>query len=178
VLLLLYIERILDAVEPRAGSGYKLVAPEFPFKKQGSNQSTNADYLLLHRSSRTLLLVELKTDRSSLSMSQINTYARYKSLPEPSRRLREDLQAIREASAKRVKYDRLLGRIEELSPEFDNCRELQVRYLVPDALEEKLLGAAEPEEILPFRRLPAELPGPGSAEWRVLREAMQQLGNV
>jgi len=53
---------------------YKLVAPEFPLdngkKEKGKNnqRSTNIDFLLLNKNTKTLYFVELKTDSKSFKL--------------------------------------------------------------------------------------------------------------
>jgi len=57
------------------------IAPEFPLKKQGNNQSTNVDYLCVLEDklgNKKILFVELKTDSSSFDEDQLKTYIKFR----------------------------------------------------------------------------------------------------
>lgn len=60
------------------------VAPEFPLKKAGSNQSTNVDHVFYVRHKDPpgdyWLWLELKTDMGSIDWPQVETYAHFAEL--------------------------------------------------------------------------------------------------
>ncbi len=102
------------AVETIVGGVAQLVVPEFPLKKPGSNQSTNADHLLLVRDRPgkpdTWVLVELKTDSGSYSSLQADIYQ--EAVDDGWARLRADLGVIRNASTHKAAYTHLISRVD------------------------------------------------------------------
>jgi len=49
----------------------EVIIPEFPLKKDGSNNSTNVDYVMFCKKKTKVILTELKTDVSSVNDKQI-----------------------------------------------------------------------------------------------------------
>lgn len=121
----MFLPQILSA---HFGGETELVCPEFPVKKEDSNQSTNADYLLYQKpegaDSGRWILAELKTDEGSVGDGQLSVYRN--ALKTGMKTLIESIADIRNASAKREKYDRL---IKLLSPYPSDCP-LEVVYLM------------------------------------------------
>jgi hypothetical protein len=72
-----FLEDILTHHFP--GSEVSCIAPEFPLKKESSNQSTNVDYLCVRKTGQEqrILFVELKTDTASFDKKQFETYLHY-----------------------------------------------------------------------------------------------------
>ncbi|NUQ82515.1 MAG: hypothetical protein HUU10_12955 [Bacteroidetes bacterium] len=108
-LLALFLPSFL---EWKLGGSVTLIAPEFPLKKAGSAQSTNADFLLNRRDPSgqdEWILAELKTDRSSRRDDQLQVYqALLKTTPGV---LMRGLQQVEARSAKKQKYRYLRGLI-------------------------------------------------------------------
>ena len=121
-----------DIVQWKLGGEASLVVPEFPLKKKGSNQSTNADYLVLLRrpegSPDAWVLVELKTDSGSFSAKQALIYAA--AAQDGWRRLRTDLDVIHAASADKVGYLELMRRVDAEGGESPPAN-VEVLYLTP-----------------------------------------------
>ncbi len=116
-------------VEHTLGGGTaQLVAPEFPI----SNQSTNADHLVLVRdrpgSQDTWLLVELKTDTGSYNPVQAQIYA--EAVEDGWTRLRADLDIIRNASTKKAGYTHLIKRVDAAAGG-SGATAVEVMYLTP-----------------------------------------------
>jgi len=116
-----------------------MVAPELPIKERKSNRSKNADYLLLDRKAKRWLLVELKTDSSSVSAKQIQVYRDAVRRGMPA--LVDDVRAIRKAArgAHRKKYDALLELLEAHPADLP----LELVYVAPVSLAATLDGAGE-----------------------------------
>src|SRR4051794_2891225 len=76
-LLSIFLAPVLSATlraDPALSGELTLLCPEFPLKKDGVNQSTNIDWLLLNPARRQLLFVELKTADTSLDAAQSAIY--------------------------------------------------------------------------------------------------------
>ncbi|RYE58575.1 MAG: hypothetical protein EOP48_03235 [Sphingobacteriales bacterium] len=59
------------------------LVPEFPLKKNDtSDHAAHIDYLMFSKKENTVLLVELKTDNSSISESQIDFYLNHRNFSE------------------------------------------------------------------------------------------------
>ena len=61
------------------GEKVLFVAPEFPIKHDGNNQSNKADLLCVFEKTSQPIIVEIKTDRKSFKKSQLDAYI--KSIP-------------------------------------------------------------------------------------------------
>ncbi|MXW53171.1 MAG: hypothetical protein F4X44_10275 [Gammaproteobacteria bacterium] len=108
-----FLARLLDA-EFGIGSE-SAVIPEFPLKKDANNQSRKVDFFVISEDRQQSFLVELKTDRNSLSEPQLNY------LQEASRSrlctLTADVKRIAQNADtdKRRKYLHLLNHLAELN---------------------------------------------------------------
>lgn len=124
-----FLPRIIETV---VGGAALLVVPEFPLKKRDSNQSTNADQLMLVRDrpgkSDTWVLVELKTDSGSYSPLQAEIY--HEAADDGWSRLRADLELIRDASTHKAAYTHLIERVDEAAGG-DAPQDVEVLYLSP-----------------------------------------------
>jgi hypothetical protein len=105
-----YLARVLEhrvglAIEP-------CIIPEFPLKKEQSNQSNKVDYLLLARDRSAAFLVELKTEMSSRNAEQDNYLQAAQQLG--MRALLGGLLSIWEASGQPQKYYHLAKRLTSL----------------------------------------------------------------
>ncbi len=128
----------LPTIVERALSGgtASVVVPEFPLKKPGaSNQSTNADHLLVVRDRPVgapdcWVLLELKTDSASYDPQQAAIYQLAQR--DGWSRLRGDIVAIRNASAKKQGYTSLLQRLDTHAGD-DPPDVIEIVYLTPSS---------------------------------------------
>jgi len=116
--------------EWRLGGHAELVVPEFPLKKKDGNQSTNADYLMVLRdridAPDAWLLVELKTDPGSYNLVQADIYSQ--AVHDGWKRLRADLEQIRNASKNKAGYTYLIRAVDQETPAPEH---VEVLYLTP-----------------------------------------------
>ncbi len=146
-------------------SDMELVVPEFPIKhEEDSHRTVNADYLLyLPRARHPWLLVELKTDSSSVKARQ---YEIYKDLHEHGRSMSElvgHLRAVRShsKSVHRVKYARLIRSIclgtDPSKPVRPLTGLIDFRYLAPPNPKSSSRKKGEvdipPEKLIPLGKL-------------------------
>jgi len=144
----------------------RIVAPEFPIKKEGNNQSTNVDYVLFKHAEKPederWIFLELKTDRGSVDQDQVDIYQ--SAIRQGMPALLRDLNAIRAATKAKDKYDALLARFKGLPAD----RPIELIYLAPSGqmnLNLRGVGRALTMETLAnldLERYPAE--------WRLFRE--------
>ncbi len=131
-LLTPFLPRIVERA--LGGGTASIVVPEFPLKKPGaSNQSTNADHLLVVRDRPASapdcwVLLELKTDSGSYDPQQAGIYRLAQR--DGWSRLRADIVAIRNASAKKQGYTSLLHRLDRHAGE-DPPDAIEIVYLTP-----------------------------------------------
>lgn len=154
-----------------ASDGYEVVAPEFPLRVVDGNQSTNVDWLLVHRELQLVVLMELKTDRGSMRPEQGATYdaIRERVAHAGAGFLFDDLQTIRDASARTSKYDALIRQVGQFESALRSARRAVTLWLVPDGLDVH----ASPQSLCAnFRHLAAEVPGELAPEWAVVREGL------
>lgn len=127
----------------------EIVAPEFPIKKEGNNQSTNVDYLLYRTQNSSAedawLFVELKTDKGSFDEVQYNTYKRAQVAG--MAKLREDLNHIYRKTRDKKKYKALFEKLK--SSDLD--RPIELVYVIPS-------GSKRPKpekglKVLTFKRI-------------------------
>lgn len=159
-----------------ATDGFELVAPEFPLKRSDSNQSTNIDWLLVNRDLGLVVLLELKTDRGSVSNEQLSAYSEVCERIERSTAafLIDDLRAIRAATARDTKYDALIKLCEPFEPAFRAARRAATVFLVPDGTRLPAVGVASRLDVH-FRDLPAKIDSDLADEWVVFRDGLIDL---
>ena len=106
-----------------------VVAPEFPIKRPGNNQTTNADYAIYRHATEgtpaAWILLELKTDASSIRDSQLAIYKQAKARGMAS--LRRDLDAVIAATLHTEKYLALISRVDA----YPKDAPIEVLYLLP-----------------------------------------------
>jgi len=141
-----------------------LVVPEFPLKKSNSNQSTNADHLLMLRNAEgaplSWLLVELKTDATSYSPLQADIYK--DAIRDGWPRLRSDLEQIRQASKAKEAYTHLIARVDGVagsSPPDD----VEVLYITPSSKPPHGFHSVHFAELVKLTL------GPNEQVWEVLK---------
>jgi len=156
-------------------SQYEMIMPEFPLKKDESNQSTNIDYLLINREQMKLVLFELKTDRSSFKKDQMKIYEELKEKIEIQSALflLEDLGRIQNASEKNSKYQYVLEKCKPYRDLFSDIKTAEIIYLSPEGT---LSGLENHDiKILSFHDLPQEIQGSYSEEWRIIHDYLLRL---
>jgi len=116
------------------GWNVEFVVPEFPLKKLGNNQSTNADSLWFRHAEGTTIteawiFFELKTDSASCNDEQLSIYrsAMDRGMP----KVLDDLKSIASASSSRAKYQALQRRLEHLPAD----RPIELVYLSPSRID-------------------------------------------
>ncbi len=129
----LYLEDVLSVL---LGNKIKILAAEFPLKKEGSNQSTNADWLGYDTMQDKFLLIELKTEDSSFRGSQNKMYKNISERGMAWNKIICETKQIAEKSKHKYKYDCLVRRLEEaeiLPVESERDKEIPVDviYLAP-----------------------------------------------
>lgn len=127
-ILALFLPELLAAAR---GWRADVVVPEFPIKKPGSNQTTNADYALYRHPGEghgaAWVLLELKTDTASVRDTQREIYRAAKQRGMAA--LRRDLDQVLQATTHRQKYTRLLAALDRYPVDAP----IEVLYLVPGA---------------------------------------------
>jgi len=169
-----------DALGPCLGAlgataGYEVMAPEFPLRRADNFQSTNVDWLLVHRRLGLIVLVELKTDRGSMRDAQHAVYATTcaRITQAGAGFLLDDLRAIRDASAWDAKYDALWARCEPFAAMLASARRVALVWLVPEGT---CVPTAAVETItVNFRDLPNAVGGDLAQEWPRVREGLVAL---
>lgn len=159
---------------------YQMIVPEFPIRdgmihKEGTNQSTNIDYLMFNKTDNKFVFIELKTDSKSFKLSQFDIYQELKDLCKNSNeifgnQLFESLEKIKKHSIAKTKYQYLIDKLNVI-PSVKTINDMEIIYLVPakTKLKEKQdLG------ILYFNDLPTELPL-FSKEWKIILEYLKKL---
>ncbi|NMO16106.1 hypothetical protein HPC49_17895 [Pyxidicoccus fallax] len=122
--LALFIEEFLS---DQYDAPVRIIAPEFPLKREASNQSIHVDYLLRRDGPRPAwLFLELKTSADSFRDPQLEAYLRARAAGMPA--LLRDLHTIQRASDHREKYAHLLQVVEREAPVDVEC---EVVYLSP-----------------------------------------------
>ncbi len=137
----IYLKEVLSTL--RDGNKIEVLGAEFPLKKLGSRQSTNADWLAYDEKDKKFLLIELKTEDLSFRLSQRDIY---RSITEQSfswNSIILGIKEIAEGSIRKDKYNVLITRLEEIGNRLcKNEQEknaplpVEVIYLVPSAIPE------------------------------------------
>ncbi|MBE2279245.1 MAG: hypothetical protein IAE91_02550 [Ignavibacteriaceae bacterium] len=155
----------------------KLLAYEFPLKKEFNDQSTNLDFLLFNLSKNTLIFLEVKTDVSSDNRAQLENYIYFKECitSNSGTFLFTDLTKIAKKSSKGNKYQKVLSRIEEYKRELSHCFDVKVVYLVPAALAARIKENKAIDFVLSFRDLPETINSEYNEEWQIIQEYLQLL---
>lgn len=160
---------------PGAATGFEVIAPEFPLKREDNRQSTNVDWLALHRPSGTVVLFELKTAVDSVDREQLDVYERTRHRIERNGAgfLLDDLRVIHGASAQSAKYDTLLGMCEPFEAPLRAANRAVTACLLPAACRTPATAA----NVLwrNFGDLPERVQGELADAWTVVREGLLRL---
>lgn len=136
-----YLKEVLSTL--RNGNKIEVLSAEFPLKKLGSRQSTNADWLAYDEKDKKFLLIELKTEDSSFRLSQHDIYQNITERPLSWRGIISGIKEIAEGSIRKDKYNALIKRLEdaeirlcETDQEKNTPLPVEVIYLVPSPIPE------------------------------------------
>lgn len=145
------------------------VVPEFPIKKDGNNQSKNADYLLFNRgespSDGSWIIAELKTDDNSINYDQLSLYQN--AMEKGMNAMIKDIEDIRNASAMKSKYDELLNRLDKFPPDLP----LKIVYVMIIESDTEHYRAQYPGfDFLGWEELKQFTPDKFADEWKMFRE--------
>lgn len=178
-ILTIFIEDLLGKLQGLGGAKEEkmhLISPEWPLKKDGSNQSTNVDWLMLWPARQELFLVELKTDAGSGNDDQLKTYQEVaeRVSKESAGFLLEDAKTIRDASTADWKYDFILSSANKYENDFRNCRKASVIYIVPAGLK-PWLSEINGLDCHAFEDLPDCLGTSKDAAWMRIRQMLIKL---
>ncbi|MCP3136651.1 hypothetical protein [Pyxidicoccus xibeiensis] len=132
VFLALFIEEFLSE---QCNAPVRIIAPEFPLKKEFGNQSTNVDYLLRRDGpSPAWLLLELKTSADSFCDQQLRTYLEARAVGMEA--LLGRIRTIQEATNHREKYEHLLQAVAREVPVEVECEVVYLAPVFPRSLSE------------------------------------------
>lgn len=155
-------------------SNFEMILPEFPLKK-ANNQSTNIDYLLINENEKKIILFELKTDRSSFNMDQMEIYStlKHKIEKQTAYFLIEDLESIMKASQKSYKYQYVLDQCEAHRDLFMEITKADIIYLAP----QQTMSECDNKDIqiFSFGDLPEDINNSFQMEWRTIRNSLIKL---
>ena len=177
-ILTIFLEEIINQLLDFSIDGpdaIRLIAPEWPIKKERNHQSTNIDWLMIQPGKRRLFLVELKTDTGSSNPRQLKIYQRVTKLirQDSARYLLTNAERIRDKSKHKWKYNVLLKCAEPYREQLNQIREAKIIYIVPSRMKKDLKEAGI--RVYGLNELPHELRGPKHEVWRTLRSALGAL---
>lgn len=181
-ILSMFIGDILTATfrdDSHLSGNIRLIAPEFPLKKEDNRQSTNIDWLMYNSSRDQLLLVELKTSDTSIRGSQNSIYQSIKNAirSKGGTFLIKDLELLRDTSQESGKYQFVLeNKVASFKDKISNCQDAKIIYIVPKSIENKSQQYAD--RVLTFSSMSQSISGAYSQEWGVIHNYLCKLDNL
>lgn len=176
-ILSLFLEDILSKllIEESKGQYIQLILPEFPLKKDDSNQSTNIDWLLLNKEAKKIYFVELKTAVSSLNKDQLELYNQYKYKIKHKSAiiLFRDFKKVMHHSDKKKKYQSAFNKIKSFEEVLRETYDLSIIYIVPFPLKERILYSVD--HVFSFSDLPDKISSDKDTDWIEIRKALIKL---
>lgn len=164
-----------DVVSYALDAPASLVVPEFPLKKEGNAQSTNADALFaVTGDSPAWALVEIKTDSRSFDTVQLQRYVEAREQKMPL--LRDELLEIHAAAASprsKAGYWRVKQLLEQATVPLE--APIVIVYLVPDDLKPshlELLDQAD-ARVVRFSELDRLRAAHQDNVWKVVAKLLQ-----
>jgi hypothetical protein len=164
---------------------YDLIASEFPsqldeiINKKRTLRSSNIDYLFLNKITKSLLLVELKTDSKSFNLLQ------YKSYLEVVKRINEENAGFFGGFLSLLtnpKYKLYLKAIEEKVSKhtWEQIKSAKVIYFAPKKIKTKKWGIENRKAIneisfIHFEDFPFEIEHTFKEEWKIVRKGLLEL---
>jgi len=181
-ILTLFIEDLLGKLQNTEGKWedkIHLVSPEWPLKKQENYQSKNIDWLMVQPSSHKIFLVELKAYSGSGSDDQLEIYKAIESRvsAESAGFLLGDVEAIRNASSSRWKYNFILNSASNFKDAFESCWKVSIIYIVPKELKARL-SKVDGITCYSFEDLPDCLESERNSVWQRIRKMLIDLEQV
>lgn len=178
----LFIEEIFNAKfkdDPNYSGNYELISSEFPLKKEGNNQSTNIDFLLLNRDKKLILFLELKTDSSSYREVQYDVYIEYiKRIEKDSASIFiDEIGNIKSNSIKPNKYETLLDKLNNMAKELEQIKKVFLVYLIPSKKLSEFKKKYPEGLFLGYSDLPDKINHQYSEYWNIIRENLLELDN-
>jgi hypothetical protein len=159
----------------------EMICEEFPLLKAPLKgvptcQSTNIDWLLYNVTDDELVFLELKTADTSFDPLQEDLYLRriMKICESGSLFLLRDLEAIRDGSLERKKYEEVLKCIDD--ERYKKCGKAKLVYLAPAASHPK--SPKPGVEWMSFEDLPKNVSGDLDVEWGFIRRELVKLDNM
>ncbi len=160
---------------------YQMIVPEFPIRdgmihENGTNQSTNIDYLMFNKTDSKFVFIELKTDSKSFKLSQFDIYQELQALCKNSheifgKQLFDALENIKKHSNAKTKYQYILDKLQAI-PSLETINDMEIIYIVP--AKTKLKENKQAPHVLYFNDFPNELSF-FSKEWKIILEYLKKL---
>lgn len=156
---------------------YELVSLEFPIKKDDCAQSTNADFLFVNTERDFIALLEMKTTKNLGNGQQLGKYLKVRERVnnEGGGFFIEDIKEITRRSKQKEKYNSLFKSISAHEDIIVNSKDLKIFYLVPNALNKRLLEESNIDFIFTFSDLPENIGSELDSEWKIIKLALEQL---
>lgn len=162
---------------------FKLIESEFPIeaiKNSGTNLlSSSIDYLLVSEQSKTILIVELKTDSQSFKPDQYKNYVRLSAeiKKHSAQYLIDFLSKLKHR--KFVSYRKEILEAQRNVP-WNHIKKCKILYIAPKQILLRRWGQKTRElikeiDFLHFSQMPEELNTPHSKEWTILRDYLLSL---
>ncbi len=179
VFVSLFLEEYLST---RFEAPVRIVAPEFPLKREQDFQSINVDYLLRREgSSPAWLFLELKTSEGSIDKAQLALYreARERGMHHWRKAVMEIHGRIRSDAARSEKYEVLLKALASAgawhSPELPDLP-IEVVYLSPPSRAFEASGFKEWGRWLPLEEFARWQPRRHPELWAHVRKLLAPAG--
>ena len=173
-ILAIFLEEIMNVlfkIPANSPDPIRLIAPEWPLKKDGNNSSENIDWLMIQPINKILYFIELKTATDSKDDLQRETYQKLvvRGKDNSAEFLISDIDSIKNGTKKRHKYDKLLELVMPYRNYFKEIYDIRIIYIVPSKLKDGLEEAGV--QVFSLKELPECIPGEKQAVWSVLRAA-------
>lgn len=180
-ILALFLEEVLKKMFHK---DYQMIVPEFPIRdgmihENGTNQSTNIDYLMFNKTESKFVFIELKTDSKSFKLSQFDIYQELRNICKNSheifgKQLLNALEIIQKHSIAKKKYDYLIEKL-KVVPLLETINDMEIIYIVPAKTELKKIKENKQDlHVVYFNDLPRELSA-FSEEWKIILEYLNKL---
>ncbi|MDR2814567.1 MAG: hypothetical protein LBB79_07960 [Prevotellaceae bacterium] len=168
---------------------YRLLAAEFPFHNQhplgeGNRSrealSVNIDFLAMDISSKTIILIELKTDCKSMKGEQLSLYDAIlrSDCPDKGKRLSEFLDILKDKNPKYVQHVNSINEIEnDCHCKLSDLNDIRLLYIAPKKL---MIPQSENVKHISFSDLynHNDISHPFKEDWKIVTEIMQELDDI
>jgi hypothetical protein len=168
---------------------YKLLAAEFPIHNQyplgegdrSSNASSfNIDFLAMDISSKTIILIELKTDYKSMKGEQLSRYDAIlrSDCPDKGKRLSEFLDILKDKNPKYIQHVNSINEIEnDCHCKLSDLNDIRLLYIAPKKLK---IQQSENVKHISFSDLynHNDISHPSKEDWKSVTKFMQELDDI